>query len=339
MALGPDGAVYVTDYGTRRLVRFNLPTPQPTATGGATPEATGNSVEFLWSANGSAADRLDNPLFVRLSPDGKLWVCDISNRFFIFDLDGNLQEVWGAPGSGPGQFRFQDPSFETCSITFAPDGSFYVVDSLNHRVQRFDRDHTFLGEWGRHGSGDGQFLLPYALAIARDGNVLVTDILRGDIQRFDPNGTFLGAFDGSTGPDGTLTGPGSIAIDAAGRVYVGESDANRVRVFDLDGTQIGVLGEGGPDFGGFNGPVDIAIDEQGYAHVADAFNNRILVFNPNGHFEFEWGEFGSGDGQFNNPGSIALNRGGTAYVVDWRGDRIEKFKITGPFPPPATPTP
>jgi sugar lactone lactonase YvrE len=35
------------------------------------------------------------------------------------------------------------------SLAFAPDGSFYVADSRNHRILHFDNEGNFLEEWGQ----------------------------------------------------------------------------------------------------------------------------------------------------------------------------------------------
>jgi outer membrane protein assembly factor BamB len=314
-------------------------TPAPTATPMPAAAGTAPQVELVWSTNLTTTEQLIHPLIIRRSPDGHLWVPDLSNRFYIFDLDGNLEEIWGEPGSGPGQFAFQSPDYEIANLAFAADGSFYVIDPFNYRIQHFDRDRVYLGEWGSRGTGDGQFLILGGITVEADGTILVTDYGRADIQRFDPNGVFLSKFDGTGTPDGKLDGPIVPAVDAGGRIYVVETDANRVRIFDHDGKQLDVLGAGGPDFGGLHYPLDVAIDENGYAYVVDSYNHRIVVFDPDGRYVFAWGEYGSGDGQFNTPGGIAVNRGGTVYVDDWHGNRIVKFKITGPFPAPTAATP
>ena len=45
-------------------------------------------------------------------------------------------------------------------IATGPDGSVYVADSGNHRVQRFAPEGAYLNKWGSEGSGDGQFFYP-----------------------------------------------------------------------------------------------------------------------------------------------------------------------------------
>ena len=75
----------------------------------------------------------------------------LGQRLLDLRAGRDIQGVWGSTGSGPGQFDFvtadQHPSpFGT--VAFAPDGSFYVADIGNFRVQAFDKDRDFVREWG-----------------------------------------------------------------------------------------------------------------------------------------------------------------------------------------------
>ena len=78
-------------------------------------------------------------------------------------------------------------------VAIAPDGTIYVLDSGNHRVQRFSSEGTFLTAWGSHGAKEGQFNRPERIAVAPDGTVYVADTWNHRIQRFAPDGRFLGA--------------------------------------------------------------------------------------------------------------------------------------------------
>ena len=61
-------------------------------------------------------------------------------------------------GSGEGEFTFHEGNWTDWSqggIAFATDGSFYVADTVNQRIQKFAPDRSFLLAWGSEGSGDG----------------------------------------------------------------------------------------------------------------------------------------------------------------------------------------
>ena len=54
-------------------------------------------------------------------------------------------------------------------------GNVYVADSNNRRVQVFDSFGNFITKWGSTGTGDGQFLFPWGIAVDGSGNVYVGD--------------------------------------------------------------------------------------------------------------------------------------------------------------------
>ena len=66
----------------------------------------------------------------------------------------------------------------------ASDGSVYVVDASNHRVQKFTSEGVFVSKWGTAGTGDGQFDLPKGIAATSDGSIYVVDLRNNRIQKF-----------------------------------------------------------------------------------------------------------------------------------------------------------
>ena len=63
--------------------------------------------------------------------------------------DGRKLKEWGGAGTGPGQFRLPH------SIQVDARGIVYVADRENGRIQRFDSNGTFLGEWTQFGKTFG----------------------------------------------------------------------------------------------------------------------------------------------------------------------------------------
>jgi streptogramin lyase len=63
---------------------------------------------------------------------GQLWVADFNgNAVRIFASDGTPVEAFGVPGNAPGEFN------GVVGLALAPDGSVYVADYANGRIQRF----------------------------------------------------------------------------------------------------------------------------------------------------------------------------------------------------------
>ncbi len=82
---------------------------------------------------------------------------------------------------GKSEGEFDQPG----GIAIAKDGTVYVADQVNRRVQRFTTEGKFLGKWGEYGSKPGQFDGvenlknrtggPHFLAFDRDGNIFTTE--------------------------------------------------------------------------------------------------------------------------------------------------------------------
>ncbi|NMB90392.1 MAG: hypothetical protein GYA17_18685, partial [Chloroflexi bacterium] len=130
-----------------------------------------------------------------------------------------LQSI-GAAGEQPGQF--QSPR----GLAVAPDGSLYVADTDNHRVQHLAPDGSVLQVWGQYadaGQGTapgGTFNEPWDVAAGPDGTVYVADTWNHRIQHFSARGDFIdmwGTFGQGQQPD-AFWGPRSLAVDGEGRV-------------------------------------------------------------------------------------------------------------------------
>jgi hypothetical protein len=171
-----------------------LAPPTPTAAPSPSPL---DALTLLWQKGGPSTVKA-NTYWPAIDPlTGNVWVASsFDNHYWIFSADGKFLEAWGTPGTGPGQFKLttNDPRPDAVgAIAFAPDGTFYVVDNGNSRVEKFDKNRQFVTMWGSFGTGDGQFANPKG--IATDGTtVYVADDPRFDIQAFDTDGRFVRSF-------------------------------------------------------------------------------------------------------------------------------------------------
>jgi hypothetical protein len=164
---------------------------------------------WLTVGPGAPATTLGTPV---LAPDGRIWVpASEQDRIRIYDQNLKLVETWGTPGTGDGQFRFGDHGDgDRGAVVFAPNGSFFVLDSGNARVQRFSADRTFVGAFGSAGTGDGQFVSPNTIGLDDGPNLYVGDAGRNDVQVFTTGGEYVRTVaKGAAGSGLWGSGPGS----------------------------------------------------------------------------------------------------------------------------------
>jgi DNA-binding beta-propeller fold protein YncE len=306
----------------------------------ATPETDESALvaTFLWASDGGPDLPFDDPYFLAFDPAGNLWVPDgHSGRFQIFSPDGAFLESWGTKGEGEGEFNFQSGAYGFGSIAFDADGSFYVADMGNDRVQKFGPNRQFLSSWGGMGYGDGEFRAPLGIAVDGEGRVYVTDSMRNDVQVFDRDGSFLSKW-GGPGPEiGQLSTPHAITVDGDGNLWVADFSNNRIQKFSPDGQPLASwdgLANGGEQF---NQPANVQVDDQGRVYVVEWTGHRIQVFSPDGAYLASWGEWGADAGQFMGPLGIAFDDSGRVFVSEDGNDRIQAFRLLPPLAPDVLP--
>ncbi|MEN8172267.1 MAG: flippase activity-associated protein Agl23 [Chloroflexota bacterium] len=244
----------------------------------------------------------------------------------------------GKPGSSSGEFNMPR------DLAFAPDGSIYVADTGNHRVQHLSPDGDTLEIWGSFADSavgsapGGTFYEPWGIAVGPEGNVYVTDTWNHRVQKFSAEGDFITQW-GSFGQAETSTafwGPRDIVVDSDGRVYITDTGNKRIAVFDSDGVFITEFGEAGMLEGQFDEPVGLAVDADGKVYVADTWNHRVQVFAPDTSGEVytmvnSW-ELEAWYGQsLDNKPYLTVDSLGRVFVGDPEGYHILAFDAQGSF--------
>lgn len=210
-----------------------------------------------------------------------VWVTDVAlHQVFKFNNEGKLLMKLGeAKIPGNDSMHFNLPT----DVAVANDGSFYVSDGYgNSRVVKFSKEGKYLFDWGKNGTGPGEFNTPHGIDLDLQGNVYIADRENNRIQKFDAHGKFLKEWKN----------------DRAVQLYSLSIDKTDNNLFALDYLITGDTLIKGSDIiqfdsslnfltrfgrtGSYTGPVcryhDIAIDNKSSIYVGDISGNRIQKF-------------------------------------------------------------
>jgi DNA-binding beta-propeller fold protein YncE len=185
------------------------------------------------------------PHGIHVDRDGNIWVTDgqdnkprrgrgapadaplppppaklIGHQVFKFSPDGRLLLSLGSAGGGTGTDGFFQPN----DVVTAANGNVYVAEGHggdNARIVVFDRSGKYLREFGKKGTGPGEFDQPHGLAFDSKGRLFVADRSNNRIQILDADGRFLEEWTQYSRPSG-------IYIDKRDMIYVADSESGSV---------------------------------------------------------------------------------------------------------------
>jgi DNA-binding beta-propeller fold protein YncE len=142
--IDPAGNIWTVDAGSSVLLKFS-------------PE--GKKLQEIAVGEVAPAEKCAFPTLcgttdIAFGPSGRLFISDGygNARILEYTSAGKRVKVWGSAGTGPGQFQIPHG--------VATDGTtLFVADRGNARIQRFDLDGRYLGEWTHLGR-------PFAIKIS-----------------------------------------------------------------------------------------------------------------------------------------------------------------------------
>jgi len=168
----------------------------------------------------------NRPTHVAICPrTGFLFISDGygNSRVHKYAPDGTHVKSWGEPGTDPGQFNLPH------NIATDRDGLVYVADRENHRVQIFDGEGRFQGQWHDLHRPCGLY------ADKRDRDLFFVGELGSGMTVTDntpnigPRVSVVGRgnervcrFGGPGEKPGEFTAPHSVVVDSHGDLYVSE---------------------------------------------------------------------------------------------------------------------
>jgi len=126
--IDPAGHVWTVDAAASRVIEYS-----PTGKTLMTIEV-GEQPQTKGPFNGTSD--------IAFGPNGRLFITDGygNARVLEYTADGKRVRQWGDHGTGPGKFHLPH------ALQIGADGTVYVADRENGRIEKFDLDGKFLGE-------------------------------------------------------------------------------------------------------------------------------------------------------------------------------------------------
>ncbi|MFN3974302.1 MAG: peptidyl-alpha-hydroxyglycine alpha-amidating lyase family protein [Dehalococcoidia bacterium] len=202
LTFAPDGTLYLVDRDSHVVLQY---TPD-----GRLLKTIGNRDQPSPTLFGRP---FNMPAKVAFAASGHFFVADGygNRRVHKFAPDGTHLLSWGEPGNGPGQFVLVH------SLIVDPQGRVLVCDRENDRIQIFDQEGRFQGQW----TG---LRRPAALALDREGKLFVAELGSRNapprVSIWTLEGQCLSSWDSQQVP--SMVAPHGIAVDANGDIYLAE---------------------------------------------------------------------------------------------------------------------
>ena len=236
------------------------------------------------------------PHGIHVDRDGNVWVTDSQgnkagnkgHQVIKFSPDGKVLMRIGHPGmAGGGAVMLNEP----CDVITAPNGDIFVADghsgqnpnappNTTARIVKYSKDGKFIKEWGKLGSGPGEFRTPHALAFDSRGRLFVADRGNHRIQIFDQDGKLLDTWHQFSRISGLF-------IDRNDVLYAIDSESNMMRHPDWKtGVRIGTTREDkvtafipGHETKNYEGAAGegVAVDADGNVYAAEGPASRPVA--------------------------------------------------------------
>jgi sugar lactone lactonase YvrE len=298
---------------------------------------------LTWGKKGDKPGEFYSPIGIAINSKDEVFVTDLNNaRVQKFSTDGKHLGGFDLPRDMPAR-----RTNLAGGIAIDEQGLLYLSFMGQHKVAVYTEAGKLVREWGKRGTGDGEFNQPGGIVLGPGGTVFVADQGNHRIQKFTTEGKFLGKwgehgskpgqFNGVEPAGSRFGGPHFLALDRKGRLYTTEGAPCRVQQFSPDGKPLLAWGRRGKEPGGFGGeqlpglrnplgPIGILGDRQHGVWVS-SLNDRVQLFTPEGKLVLSLGGSGKEPGQFARPHGMAFDSKGHLYVADAGNQRIQKFEL------------
>lgn len=179
-------------------------------------------------------------------------------------------------------------------IAFDSKGNIYVLDSGNHRIQKFSHEGKYITTIGNKGQGPGEFIYPLSLDIDSNGYLYISDSNNKRIQVLEPGSKEHKTIKMTGDPPGVIriSRSGEIIMGGGGFISFGIGEDKDItlpkllKVLNQEGKVQKEFGEQ-KDYKEFlmnkmGNQFHFTLDKYNNIYVAFDFQNRIDKYSPDG---------------------------------------------------------
>jgi DNA-binding beta-propeller fold protein YncE len=274
--------------------------------------------EAIWCETGTGPNQVVYPRGIAYKKsDDTFFIVDRVARIQHLDHKGKYLNEWQMP-----QWQLGKP----VGLAVGPDGNLWVPDTHYHRVMVYTPDGKNIREFGKLGTGPGEFIYPTDIAFDAMGRIYVSEYGDNDrISVFDPNLNFLYQIGKFGQGDGEFSRPQTMVLEGD-TIYVTDASNHRICVFKTDGTWVRNMGRCGSRQGEFRFPYGLDEDQDGNLIVCEFGNNRVQkIDKQTGKGLMVWGQAGRQPGELAYPWGVAVDKRDRIVTVDAGNNRLQVF--------------
>jgi DNA-binding beta-propeller fold protein YncE len=226
IAVDKEGNIFVADSWNHRIQKF---------------DSQGKPL-LSFGACGDGAGELNEPYDILVDSSGTLIVIERYNhRIQFFDghgkslgwvgqrgtvLEEELADNYETPLNLLAPPLFEFPT----SIATDSHGNYFVTDSGNHRIRKFDEKWQEILTFGEQGDESGQFQYPLCVSIAANDLLYIADLNNNRIQIFTSFGQYLSTIEHGDTP---LEAPCLTRVDSEGSLFIGSTFDTKILKYQI----------------------------------------------------------------------------------------------------------
>lgn len=245
-------------------------------------------------------------------------------QFLLFSLlcGQNFEELARIGGEGREPGKFNKP----LAVSVSKDGTVYVVDTGNNRIQLFDLKGELIKTVGGFGFQNDQFDTPMDIWTRSLINIYVADYNNQRLQRYDRNMNFISTFTNnrSYSNEFQFFEISSIAVSSQNDLLVLDRGDNKIIKFNRDSRPERSFGSYESGKGELRQPEQLDILPDNRLIVTDTGRRSIIQFDNFGNF---LGEIKHKE--FKIPRGLAVSDKGRIFLADPGAGKV--FVISDDF--------